>query len=66
MENQPQNKNAFFLASFLPAVGYWILDAYFSLTVALIGGMSLVIMKLFVDSRLIIMSHFISPIPSGH
>lgn len=46
MENQPQNKNAFFLASFLPAVGYWILDAYFSLTVALIGGIILAVLEI--------------------
>lgn len=42
MDNsKSQNQNAFFLASFLPAIGYWILDEYFSLTTALIGGILL-------------------------
>lgn len=40
-QKKSQNQNAFFMASFLPAIGYWILDEYFSLTTALIGGILL-------------------------
>lgn len=40
-DKKPQSQNAFFMASFLPAIGYWILDEYFSLTTALVGGILL-------------------------
>lgn len=43
---ESQNKNAFFMASFLPAIGYWVLDEYFSLTTALIGGVALSIAEI--------------------
>ncbi len=47
MDNkQQQNQNAFFMASFLPAIGYWILDEFFSLTTALVGGILLSIAEI--------------------
>lgn len=46
MEQKTHSSNAFFLTSFLPAVGYWILDSYFSLTIALMGGIALSLMEI--------------------
>ncbi len=43
--NSAQKKPYFFL-SFIPAVGYWILETYYSLTIALIGGLLLALVEI--------------------
>jgi intracellular septation protein len=45
-------KNAsmpFFLLSFIPAVGYWLLETYFSLEVALTGGIALGLIEIITE-----------------
>lgn len=39
----------YFLLSFIPAVGYWILETYSTLEIALIGGIALGIVEMIVE-----------------
>jgi intracellular septation protein len=41
----------YFLMSFIPAVAYWILESYFSLEVALIGGIALGVIEMLVEKK---------------
>lgn len=46
------NKNAappYFLLSFIPAVAYWLLETYFTLEVALVGGILLGILEMVLE-----------------
>jgi intracellular septation protein len=42
-------KLPYFLLSFIPAVGYWVLETYFSLTIALVGGIILAVLEMIVE-----------------
>lgn len=41
----------YFLLSFIPAVAYWILEVYFSLEIALIGGMLLGLIEMGLEKK---------------
>lgn len=41
----------FFLLSFIPAVAYWLLETYFSLEVALIGGILLGLLEMGLEKK---------------
>jgi intracellular septation protein len=42
-------KSPYFLLSFVPATGYWILETYFSLSVALVGGIILALLEMTIE-----------------
>ena len=48
MEN---SSKPFFLLSFIPAVAYWLLETYFSLEVALIGGILLGLIEMGLEKK---------------
>lgn len=41
----------YFLLSFIPAVAYWLLETYFSLEIALVGGMVLGILEMALEKK---------------
>jgi intracellular septation protein len=45
------NSKPFFLLSFLPALAYWVLESYFSLETALIGGILLGVIEMLIEKR---------------
>jgi intracellular septation protein len=42
-------KNKFFLISFLPAIAYWILDAYYPVRIAVAGGLILAVLEIILE-----------------
>ncbi|MFN8371131.1 MAG: septation protein IspZ [Bacteriovoracaceae bacterium] len=44
-----QKNRLFFLSSFLPAIGYWYLEAYYPLKVAVIGGVILAVIEIILE-----------------
>jgi len=46
---QKKFSNLYFFLSFVPALGYWILESYYSLTVALVGGVLLGISEIIIE-----------------
>ena len=47
-QSKPQGK-PYFLLSFIPAVAYWLLETYFTLEIALIGGIALGILEMILE-----------------
>jgi len=45
-------KNQLFLLSFIPAVAYWYLETHYTLEVALIGGIILGLLEMFLEKKL--------------
>ena len=54
------NENRFFLISFLPAIAYWYLETYYTLKIALIGGLILAIIEISLEKILTKKVHKIS------
>ena len=50
MQNHASNR-PYFLLSFIPAVAYWLLETYTSLEVALIGGIVLGLMEMWLEKH---------------
>lgn len=46
---KPAQGKPYFLLSFLPAVAYWLLETYFTLEVALIGGILLGVLEMLLE-----------------
>jgi intracellular septation protein len=59
MENKKISKN-FFLISFLPAIAYWYLEANYSVTIAIAGGLILASLELIIEKIFIKHIHTIS------
>lgn len=52
MNAQPKSQGKpYFLLSFIPAVAYWLLETYFSLEVALIGGILLGVLEMLLEKH---------------
>lgn len=51
MKTPAQRKPPYFLLSFIPAVAYWLLETYFTLEIALIGGILLGILEMIFEKR---------------
>lgn len=49
--NSPAKEKPYFLLSFIPAVAYWGLETYFSLEVALIGGIVLGVLEMILEKK---------------
>jgi intracellular septation protein len=45
----PNSSPPYFLLSFIPAVGYWLLETYTSLEIALLGGIALGILEMLAE-----------------
>jgi intracellular septation protein len=51
--NTPASKTPpYFLMSFIPALAYWILESYFSLEIALIGGIVLGLIEMLIEKKI--------------
>ena len=48
MKNAPK---PYFLLSFIPAIAYWLLETYFTLEIALIGGMVLGVIEMILEKK---------------
>ncbi len=46
---QKKSSNFYFFLSFIPALGYWFLESYYSLTVALVGGVILGVSEIIIE-----------------
>jgi intracellular septation protein len=51
MKTPTQRKPPYFLLSFIPAVAYWLLETYFTLEIALIGGILLGILEMIFEKH---------------
>lgn len=52
----------YFLMSFIPAVAYWILESYFTLEIALVGGILLGLIEMLLEKRISDHVHSLSKI----
>lgn len=55
----------YFLLSFIPAVAYWILETYFTLEIALIGGIALGIIEMILEKHFTGHVHTLSKVNMG-
>jgi intracellular septation protein len=53
-------KKPYFLLSFLPALAYWYLETYYSLEIALIGGIILSVIEMILEKKITGHVHLIS------
>lgn len=53
-------KNKFFLISFLPAIAYWYLEEYYPVKIAVVGGLALSILEIFIEKIFLKHIHKIS------
>jgi intracellular septation protein len=51
MNQHAGKKPPYFLMSFIPAVAYWILESYFTLEIALIGGIVLGVLEMLFEKK---------------
>lgn len=57
---KPNSSKHFFLISFLPAIAYWYLEAFYTLKIALIGGLILAIIEIILEKLISKSVHKIS------
>lgn len=55
-----KSQKGFFLVSFFPALAYWYLESHYSVRIAVIGGLSLAVLEIFLEKIFLKKVHQIS------